>query len=339
MKPFIIPIFISRLGCPHRCIFCNQETATGVSKNEITPSAVRGVVEEFLKYKKNASKDVQIAFYGGSFTALSLSLQTKFLESAQEFIRKRQANSIRISTRPDYINSAILDNLQAHHVRIVEVGAQSMDDEVLLLSQRGHTAHDTIRAMDLLRERGFSVGIHMMLGLPGDNKRKAISTAHKIIQLRPDFVRIHPTLVIKDTPLADLYNRGLYIPMALEEAVELCKEIVILFEQNHIFVIRMGLQPSPSLEHNGNIIAGPYHPAFGQLVRSSIMFDKAKKEIHKYPSYKRIGLQVSPYDLSTLKGQRSSNLRQFIETFNLEKLEIILDSHIERGAVAVVRLD
>ncbi|HIC90884.1 MAG TPA: radical SAM protein [Syntrophaceae bacterium] len=337
MKPFIIPVFIPHGGCPHRCVFCNQETATGISKNKTTPLNVKTVIREFLKYKRNGLRDVQIAFYGGSFTALPLTQQIQFLEVTQEFIQTGQVNSIRISTRPDYIDSQILDTLNAYNVRTVELGAQSMDDEVLALARRGHTPHHTVKAVGLLKKRGFSVGIHIMLGLPGDTEKKAILSAKRVICLQPDFVRIHPTLVINHTALASLFHKGDYTPMELKEAVELCKEMVLLFEQNHIPVIRIGLQPSPILEQKGNILAGPYHPAFGELVRSSILLDRAKAEIQKYAPSKKISLHISPYDLSTLKGQRRENIPQLMNTFKLEELEIISDPHMERGMVWVVK--
>lgn len=335
MKPFIIPIFISHLGCPHRCIFCDQETATGISRNETTPSSIRDVVREFLRYKRNNCKDVQIAFYGGSFTALPAEKQIQFLKIAEEFIQRGEAKTVRISTRPDYVNNRILDVMQTYPVRTVELGAQSMDEGVLTLAGRGHTAQDTVRAVRLLRERGLAIGIHLMLGLPGDNREKAILSAEKIISLRPDFVRIHPTLVIRNTPLASLLNRGLYASMDLEEAVSLCKEIVLLFEQHRIPVVRMGIQPSPSLEKQGNIIGGPYHPAFGELVRSSILLDKVKAEIQKYMPTKTINIRVSPYDLSILKGQRNTNICYLISTFKLDVLKINPSPQIHRGMVLV----
>jgi histone acetyltransferase (RNA polymerase elongator complex component) len=335
MKPFIIPIFISHLGCPHRCIFCNQEIATGIFKNKTTPSSVSDIVQEFLRYKTNNRRDVQIAFYGGSFTALPAGRQIEFLKVAQEFIQRGQAKTVRISTRPDYVNKRILDVLQTYHVGIVELGVQSMDEEVLTLARRGHTAQDTVRAGELLRKRGLAMGIHLMLGLPGDNREKAILSAEKTISLRPDFVRIHPTLVIRNTPLASLLNRGLYAPMGLEEAVCLCKEIVLLFEQHHIPVIRMGIQPSSSLEKEGNLIGGPYHPAFGELVRSSILLDKVKAEIQRYMPTETISIQVSPYDLSILKGQRNTNISHLLGTFKLDVLKINANPQVERGMVLV----
>ena len=218
-RPFIIPIFIPHAGCPHQCVFCNQVSITGAKQKMATPAELRFQIHEFLKYKKENRKPVQIAFFGGNFLGLKSEKIKSLLDSAAEFVRDGQVDGIRFSTRPDTINQQSLDIIKDYPVSTVELGVQSMDDQVLALAGRGHSASDTVRAVEQLKERHFSIGLQMMVGLPGDDEAGALTTAQRIADLGPDFVRIYPTLVVANSRLAGWYKNGDYAPLSLEEGV------------------------------------------------------------------------------------------------------------------------
>lgn len=263
----IIPFFIPHSGCPHQCVFCNQNKITG-EHNQPVPESIPAKIADYLKTDKK-KKPVQVAFYGGTFTALPLETQRRYLEAVRPFIEAGKVESIRVSTRPDCITAEVLSLLTEHRVSTVELGAQSMDDSVLARSGRGHTAADTVHAVGLLREHAFSIGLQLMPGLPGDSRERFFMTVDRTIDMRPDVVRIYPALVIKDTPLEELYYAGRYDPLSLEEAVMWCKVALGRFEESGIKVIRMGLQPTEELEKPGTIVTGPYHPSFRQLVQTT----------------------------------------------------------------------
>ncbi len=262
----IIPFFIPHSGCPHRCVFCNQKKITG-EHDQPVPESIPAKIDDYLKTDKKKNP-VQVAFYGGTFTALPLEIQRRYLGAVQPFIEAGKVESIRISTRPDCITTKILSLLIEHRVSTVELGAQSMADSVLVRSGRGHTAADTVRAVGLLRKHAFAIGLQLMPGLPGDSRELFFMTVDSTIAMRPDVVRIYPALVIKDTPLEELYYAGRYDPLSLEEAVKWCKVALEKFEKSGIKVIRMGLHPTEELKKPGTIVTGPYHPSFRQLVQA-----------------------------------------------------------------------
>jgi histone acetyltransferase (RNA polymerase elongator complex component) len=218
----IIPFFIPHSGCPHQCIFCNQKNITGQMK-PVDPAVLPQKIKEYLAIN-TSDKTAQVAFYGGSFTALPLELQKEYLAAVQPFLRSGQIENIRLSTRPDCITDDVLSLLHEYHANTVELGVQSMDDIVLQRSGRGHTANDTMNAVTRLKKYRFFVGLQLMPGLPGDSADIFMKTVDTVIELKPDFVRIYPALVIKDTPLEDLYRSGRYIPLSLDDAVALCRE-------------------------------------------------------------------------------------------------------------------
>lgn len=261
-KQLIIPIFIPQYGCPHQCVFCNQKTISGMEK---PPDAayVLDTVNAYLKTWKGSGKR-EVAFYGGSFTGLDMAVQEAFLSAAYKFISNGLIDSVRVSTRPDYITDEGLLLLKSYRVETVELGVQSMSDEILRLSGRGHTADDTALAVKALKKHGFQVGLQFMPGLPGDTCETILYTADRIIELQPDFVRIYPTIVVKDTPLEKMYLTGLYKPWSLAEMMDICKKLVSLFNAKGIPIIRLGLHHTETLEHG--ILAGPYHPSFRNLL-------------------------------------------------------------------------
>ena len=260
----IIPIFVPHKGCPHQCSFCNQKHITG-QLEEMTSQKARKIVELYLSTIDTQKFRTEIAFYGGSFTAIDIEYQNSLLEVAHEYMQKGFIKGIRLSTRPDSINLNILDNLKRFGVTEIELGVQSLCDNVLFANERGHTAKDVENAVSLIRRYDFSLGLQQMTGLYNDTDEDDLYTAEKICELKPDFVRIYPTLVFNNTNLADYYSKGLYKPHTIEHAVELCTKLKDIYDKNNIKIIRLGLLMSED-EAKNNFIAGPYHPRFRELV-------------------------------------------------------------------------
>ena len=302
MKKGNISIFVPHLGCPQQCSFCNQKTITGKEKQP-APEDVKNAVETALKRK---GYEYEIAFFGGSFTAIDREYMISLLKAAYEYVENGKVKGIRISTRPDFIDEEILGVLKKYGVSSIELGAQSMDDEVLSANLRGHTAEDVEKASKRSKEFGFELGLQMMTGLYKDTNEKAIETAKKIIALSPKTVRIYPTVVLKNTYLAELYEREIYVPQNVDDAAELCVTLLSLFEQAGIKVIRLGLHASQDIKKN--MVAGAYHEAFGEIVESRKMLDK----ILKYPpdDYE---IFVNPKSVSKLKGNQKRNIYFLIE--------------------------
>ncbi|HUU39441.1 MAG TPA: radical SAM protein, partial [Desulfatiglandales bacterium] len=277
-KNFIIPIFIPNQGCPQRCVFCKQKTITSFSEKLPSPDHIKNIIESAITSKRiRNQKSKEIAYYGGTFTSLPTNTMEKMLGAVRPYKEKGIIHSIRLSTRPDSLSEEKLDILGFYDVSTVELGAQSMDNEVLSLSNRGHTSDDTINAVNILKKRGFNVGIQLMPGLPGDSEKIFMDTISKVIALKPDIARLYPTLVIRGTKLEQWHKQGIYHPLGLQDAVNLCKIASIRLENAGITVIRIGLMSSPSLLEKGEIIAGPWHPSFGFLVRSAIHLEKLRE--------------------------------------------------------------
>jgi histone acetyltransferase (RNA polymerase elongator complex component) len=330
----IIPFFITHSGCPHQCVFCNQKHITGHLK-PVDPSAVP---QKISKYLTNTSqKPAQVAFFGGSFTALPGKIQQAYLAAVRPFITSGKIKDIRLSTRPDCITEKGLTLLREYHVTIIELGVQSMDNRVLSRSGRGHTAIDTVHAANLIKSHGFLLGLQLMPGLPGDSSDSFLRTVDTVIGLRPDFVRIYPAIVIKDTPLEDLYRSGRYIPLSIDDAIALCRTALERFERAGIEVIRLGLQPTDELERPGTIISGPYHPAFRQLVESSLLLDAMRSALNAVKGkIDTATFQVNPKDLSAAIGQHRSNIDLLKREFGINEIRIVTGGNILRRDPALV---
>ncbi|MGM9520608.1 MAG: elongator complex protein 3 [Phascolarctobacterium sp.] len=264
----IIPIFIPHAGCPHQCVFCNQKTISGQKSAAVVEAKAQ--IERWLQWIKPGRAN-EAAFYGGSFTGLDMALQRQLLGLTDELYDKEIIGSVRLSTRPDYIDAERLSLLKEHHVELVELGVQSLDDAVLQRAERGHSAAAVYAAHKLLRDFGFKTGIQLMVGMPGQSYASVQETAQKVAQMQPDIARIYPLLVIKDTPLAVSYAKGEFAPLSLEEAVEQSAYVYKTLRSAGINVIRIGLQPDEELCAAGNIVAGPFHPAMGELVKSRVL--------------------------------------------------------------------
>lgn len=273
MKPyhFTIPVFVPELACPNRCVFCNQLNISGTL---CQPSD--GEIIEIIEQRLGtipAGSEVEIGFFGGNYTGIPMADQEHLLKLVQPYLKSGDVSSIRISTRPDYIDMQRLDLLKRYGVRTIELGAQSLDNEVLKLTGRGHTVTDVRKASLLIHANGFSLGLQMMIGLPGDTLKKSLQTADEIVRLGAVSTRIYPTLVIKDTELETLYLDGKYKPLSLEEAVNWAKAIVPVFERGGVKIIRLGLHPSEGLLNRENLVAGPFHVSFAELVYTELWND------------------------------------------------------------------
>lgn len=304
MRHSNISVFVPHIGCPNRCSFCNQNTITGQVK---VPNAndVETAVKEAISHPNYDAKNTQLAFFGGSFTKIDKALMEELLSVGYEFVKNKTISGIRISTRPDGIDEDILNTLKAYGVTAIELGCQSMNDKVLGLNRRGHKAEDVKKAATLIKKNGFELGLQMMTGLYGDSDEGAINTAKEIIALSPKTVRIYPTLVLKGTYLAELYERGEYSPQSLEEGVELTSNLLLMFQKASINVIRVGLH---TVEEDG-FIAGPWHPAFGEMCQSRIYRKKVLEIIEKEKTPKgKLKIFVPFGCISKMVGVKKSNI-------------------------------
>lgn len=333
MKHYNIPIFVPHKGCPNDCVFCNQKRITGTLK-DIALQDIYNTIEEHLKTLPKENRVVEVAFFGGSFTGIDFDMQGQFLSAAYRYIKSGLIDGIRLSTRPDYIDKKILEQLKKYNVTTIELGVQSLDENVLRLSNRGHTENDVYEAVKLIKEYDFSLGIQMMTGLPGDNDELSIKTAKKIISLKPDFVRIYPTLVLKDTKLEEMYKNGEYSPQEIDDAVMLCKNLLLLFEEANIPVIRISLQTTDEISPNGSLVAGPYNSQFRELVESEIYLDKFMKALKKVSSKNAI-INVNPKEISKAVGPKKSNIERINKNCNIS-IKIMGSDNIKPGDFIVV---
>ena len=328
MKHYNIPIFVPHKGCPFDCVFCNQKRITG-SILEVDENTIKNTIEEYLKTLPKADRYIEVAFFGGSFTGIDFSLQGQFLNAAYQYIQSGKIDGIRLSTRPDYIDKKILDQLKKYGVTTIELGVQSMVQSVLDLSNRGHSEDDVKKAVELIKKYNFKLGLQMMTGLPGDTQEYSIETANKIIALKPDFVRIYPTLVVKDTQLEYMYNNGEYNPMSLVDTVNLCKKLLMMFTNAKIDVIRISLQTTDEISPGGSLVAGPYDAQFRELVESEIYYDKFYDAIKRCGKSK-ITIIVNTFELSKAIGKKRSNIKNLEKEFNA-KIRIKADNNVTAG--------
>ncbi|PHS52381.1 MAG: radical SAM protein [Lutibacter sp.] len=313
MKHCNIPIFIPELACPHQCVFCNQEKIS----NTFTipkPNEIGKIIEVYLEtIPKN--REINIAFFGGSFTGIPRSEMIAYLKEAYVYVKTGQVHGIRISTKPDYISEEILDVLEKYGVTAIELGAQSTNDKVLVKSGRGHKFDAIENAAQLIRKRNFELGLQMMLGLPHDTLALSIQTANDIVRLKANSTRIYPTIVVEGTVLERMYKNGQYKVLSLDEAVNWSKEVLKIFIKANIKVLRVGLHPSDELELGKSLVAGPIHPSFKEMVLSSlwrdVLFERldkkgessiyvAEKQLNYAIGYKginRIDLKMKGYDV------------------------------------------
>ena len=311
----ILPIFVPHAGCPNDCVFCNQKRISG-SLLPASAETVRAAVSEL-----EPASGYELAFYGGSFTAIPEAEQDALLAAVIPARESGAVSAIRVSTRPDAITEEKLARLRFYGVETVELGAQSMCNEVLLRSGRGHTSEDTVKAAKLVKDAGFTLILQMMTGLPGGDDARDIETARAIAALRPDGVRIYPTVIIQNTPLEELWRAGKYRAHTVEDAVRVCARILPIFDSAGIPVIRLGLNPSDELS-GGAAVAGAYHPALGELVRSRLWRDKAEAMLSGVEPGEEVVLGVARSRISVMTGQHRANLLYLQERFALRSVRV-----------------
>ena len=316
-KKHIIPVFIPHEGCAHNCVFCDQRIVT----NSSSKTSANDVLITAGSHAKN-DYPAELAFYGGSFTALPIKRQNELLSAAQPFLDDVRSRSIRISTRPDCIDEETVRRLKESGVKTIELGVQSMCDDVLNMSRRGHTQKDAVNASRVIKEAGLALILQMMTGLPGDSSEKSLYTAKKISELMPDGVRVYPTVILRDTELHKMWLCGTYHEHALPEAIETCANISLLFNKAKIPIIRLGLNPTDTLSAF-DVVGGAYHPAFGDMVYSKILFDKAASLLKGVSPESNVRISVSKGRTSTMIGQRRANLVKLTSMYLLRSIKVI----------------
>jgi histone acetyltransferase (RNA polymerase elongator complex component) len=330
MNPIILPVFLPHFGCRQRCLFCNQRA---VASKPRSPEEVRGFIETSLSMfpSQRGERVRQVAFYGGSFSAMPKEGQMQYLRMVQSFMESGLIDSIRISTRPDCLDEDTLSFLKKGGVKTIEVGTQSMVDEVLFLNRRGHMAEDTVSSVNRLKAWGFEIGLHLMIGLPGDNGDRFLQTIDRVAGLRPDFVRIHPTLVLRGASLEALWEEGEYHPLDLDETVLWLKRGLLRLEATSVRVARIGLHLDPELEKH--IVAGPYHPALHQMVESAITFDMAARLLKTRVAGPKAIFVCHPREASNFRGQRNRNISELRTRFLLDEIVVETREEVERNSL------
>ncbi len=333
-RRLVIPLFITDRGCPHRCAFCRRSGAGPGRPERITADVMEDVVSRYLAGTRPAKKAcTQIAFYGGNFTGLDPAEQENILTLAGAFIKQGVVHSLRVSTRPDFLGPEQIERLKAFQVKTVEIGAQSMVDDVLALSSRGHSSATVRETVQSLKQSGFETGVHLMAGLPGDSRERFFYSVEEVIRLKPDMVRIHPALVFAQTPLADSYATGDYRPLSMDEAIDLCGYALRRFEGEGIPVIRLGLHP-PDDADQGTILAGPFHPAFRALVEGAMFLGMAGRLLESAPEpFEEARFFVSPRDGSCFRGLNNRNMETLSARVHPAGLSVLEDPAQERGSL------
>lgn len=304
----VIPVFMPMLACPHRCVYCNQFVISGQQKlpdiHDVVALIERNLATIPSEYHK------RVAFFGGSFTCLPMQVQNRYLEVVQPYLDSRQIEGIQLSTRPDYIDDNILQNLKSKGVTLIELGAQSLDDGILQRCGRGHTVEDVRRASALIRRYDMDLGLQMMIGLPGDTLETAMHTAGQIVAFGANCTRIYPTLVVEGTALAEDYRAGSYKPLSLEDAVEWCKDLYRYFLAHEVTVLRMGLHPTQDLRDGEHLLAGPFHVSFKELVLTALWRDRIHERILQ-EGREDVTISVPASEINYAVGYQSSNRKAF----------------------------
>ncbi|MBI9083897.1 MAG: radical SAM protein [Desulfobacterales bacterium] len=336
-RPYIVPVFIPHAGCPHRCAFCNQTAITLSAMSLPSVQRIRERIDRHLAYPRDPDRPVEIAFFGGNFLGLDPPAIGSLLSEAGRYVETGKVGAIRFSTRPETVTARRLDRIHGLGVGTIEIGAQSMNDQVLAAAGRGHTADHTRKAVAHLKQRGYETGLQMMVGLPGQSPEDAMDTGRQLAALEPDLVRIYPTVVLRGSRLAHWYATGRYRPMSLADSVSLVKSLYTMFCDHGIAVTRMGLQGSEAFEASGDIVCGPYHPAFGHLVHAERFLDMAVKTLEGHDIQAgAVTLAVNPRNLSRLRGQNNANVRQLKERFGIDRLTIKTNPSLPADLVSVV---
>lgn len=321
-----IPIFIPELACPHQCVFCNQQKISNTFSVP-TPNEISQIIDSYLATISEGT-EINIAFFGGSFTGIPQQEMINYLQVAHSYIKSGKVQGIRISTKPDYITNPILDILEQYGVTAIELGAQSTNDKVLVKSGRGHKFDAIENAAELINARNFELGLQMMLGLPHDTLELSIQTAKDIVRLKADTTRIYPTIVVKGTVLEKMYEKGEYKVLSMEDAISWSKEVLKIFNEANIKVLRVGLHPSEELELGKSLVAGPIHPSFKEMVLSELWNDVLNDlQLHKGKSIANVAKNQLNYAIGYQGKNRNTLLSngydiKFVANENLKDFEV-----------------
>lgn len=330
---YIIPIFVPHEGCPHNCVFCNQNAITG-SENNVDADFVKNTVDNYLKTIGNTNATIEVSFFGGTFTAINIEKQNELLTVAKRYKDLGKIKFIRLSTRPDYIDDNILNNLKRFSVDIIELGVQSLSDKVLIMAGRGHTAKDVYDASEKIKQYGFTLGHQIMPGLPGDDYKKDMMTVSKVIEIKPDICRIYPSLVIKNTPMEQMYLKGTYKPYSLDKAINISKELVGRLQAENIKVIRVGLQPTDEINIGKELVAGPFHPAFNELVIGSMYRDFIHENIpNDYREH--VELEINSKEVSKLYANKKYFFNKLKEDHKNCDFNVVQNNSIDREHLVI----
>lgn len=322
MKHYIIPVFIPHFGCTHACVFCNQQKITG-RDTPVTAREVTGIIDEHIA-RITEKRHIEVAFYGGSFTALDVNVQCELLAPVYKALQCGKIHAIRVSTRPDCISDTIVENLISYGVSTIELGVQSLDDKVLQASARGHHSADVKHAVAIIKKLKLICGIQFMPGLPEEDWISLIGTVRGIIELAPDFVRIYPTIVIAHTKLAEMHRDGSYTALSLSAGVTRVAFLKLLFAQQGIPVIRTGLQATDDLGSSDVVLAGPYHPAFGEMVDSYLFYLMLVHSVESLGLDKNSVITIHHHsrDTSKLRGVSNSNIKKLQNIYYINNLTL-----------------
>lgn len=328
----IIPLFIPHRGCPHQCLFCNQESITGEKeKQDDYAEVARSTIDEWLERESGRKdrREIEVAFYGGSFTCLPLNVQEDLLSLVQPYICDGRVDGIRLSTRPDCVSPETGLFLQKFGVKKVELGVQSMDDSVLMASKRGHSVEDSLLAVELLQQADLQVGMQIMVGLPLETRKSFLSGLEKIVTAAPHFVRLYPVLVVRCSELEERYVARKYKPLSMAEAIVLSGRFQERMDKAKIQVIRIGLQASVDLDKV--YVAGPFHPSFRELVQSRKWFVILRKSLAKLSVGEILELTISHRDLSVVQGMKKYNIKRLEHLGLRDRLRIVVEKRRTRG--------
>ena len=317
-EQYTIPIFIQHKGCPNNCVFCNQKKISG-QLTDVTAQDVEDKIEEYLKYYSNSKKKIEVAFFGGSFTGIPIDKQIEYLQVANSYVKKGLVGAIRISTRPDYINRNILDTMKKYNVKTIELGVQSMDNEILTLSKRGHTALDVVNASKLIHEYGIVLGHQIMIGLPGSTRESEVYTIKECLKLQPQQLRIYPVYVIPDSELYSMYENSEYKPLSINEAVMRCKAVIYECQKTDISIIRLGLQSTDEITAKNNDLRGPVSDNLAEYVMSALVRDKIEREIkNRQIDDSKLIINVPQKYVSICVGPKKINKIYFENKYNIK---------------------
>lgn len=329
-KHAIIPIFIPHRGCNNACVFCNQRAITARTA-DVTPQDARNIIEQNLCTLKDRNlEEIEVSFYGGSFTGIPMEEQSAFLAVAKEYKDKGLVNKIHLSTRPDYINKEILDNLKYYGVDVIELGAQSFSPEVLQQSKRGHTQQAIYDACNLIKEYGITLGIQLMIGLPGDSYEACMDSVRRTVEIGPSLARLYPTVVISETQLFDMYKNGSYIPFTEDEMLRTTKDMFKALKDAGIYVMRIGLKSTSLISTESEYVSYGYHPAFRQLVEGAIAKDEIELELEKFEHPGKVVISAPDELLNNAVGHKACNKKYFEEKYPQLKISYKTDNNLDR---------